>query len=367
MKKNSFIRQALDKINPYIPGQSIEEIKEKHGLKDVVKLASNENPLGVAPSALKILPKEIWNLNYYPLSEAPQLKQKLAERLGVAQNQLLVGNGSDEIMSLAALAFLNPAEKALVPFPSFQTYEIVTRMMAAEIVKISFVNYRYDLQAFLEKIDSRVKVIFLCSPNNHTGVIFRQDQWREFIQEVPEDVLVVVDEAYHEYVTDREYPKTILDIASGKSVLILRTFSKIYGLAGLRVGYGISRPEIIEALRKVRLPFSVNYLAQKAAWAALDDERFVEESLTVNESGKKYLSAQLRSLGLNFIKTEANFIFIEVEMNAQTLAEEMSRLGVIVRPLNGFGMSKAIRVTIGKPEQNERFILALTQCLDWLR
>lgn len=360
-------RKALEKIKPYIPGLSTAEIKERYGLKDVIKLASNENPLGVAPAALKILPKEIWSANYYPLPEAPGLKEKLAQKLNLAKNQIIIGNGSDEVMSLAALAFLNPGEKVLMPSPSFQTYEIVAAVMDAEIVKINFQNYQYDLKAFSKKIDGKTKMIFLCNPNNPTGVIFNQKQWSEFLAAVPDDILIVVDEAYFEYAQNPDFPKTLEALNSGKTVLITRTFSKIYGLAGLRVGYGIARPEIIAALYQVRLPFSVNNLAQAAAAAALDDDDFVKKSIKLNEEGKKYLCAQLKALGLKILETEANFIFVDVEMNALALTEEMNKLGVIVRPLGGFGQPQAIRVTVGLPEQNERFILALTQCLDWMR
>lgn len=366
MDKNLF-RQALKKIAPYIPGQSIQETRERYGLKEAVKLASNENPSGVAPAALKVIQKEFWEINYYPLPEAPALKEKLARKLKIEKNHLIIGNGSDEIMLLAALAFLNPGDKVLIPAPSFQTYEIVSAISDAQIIKIPFDNYQYNLENFLQKIDARTKMIFLCNPNNPTGVIFDQKDWQNFIKAAPDKVVIFIDEAYAEYVQDKNFPKTFKDLTLPKPIIVTRTFSKIYGLAGLRVGYGLAQPEIIEALYKVRLPFSVNHLAQVAAAAGLDDEEFVQESLRLNEAGKIYLYPQLKALGLKFIETQANFIYIEVGMNAQTLAEEMARLGVIIRPLTGFGQPQAIRVTIGLPEQNEKFILALTQCLDWLR
>jgi histidinol-phosphate aminotransferase len=365
--KEKLFREALQKIRPYVPGESIEAIKLRYGLKNVVKLASNENPLGPSPEALKVLPRELLNLNLYPRPEAPMLKDKISRKFGVTPEQIIVGNGTDEIILLIALVFLNAGDRVLLPWPSFQTFEIVTNLMAAETVRVPFKNNRYDLADFAAAIDEKTKMIFLCNPNNPTGVIFGQSDWQKFLEAVPDDVVVVVDEAYSDYVTNPDFPRPLDVLKTSKSVIVTRTFSKIYGLAGLRAGFAMARTEIIAEMSKVRLPFSVNTLAQAAAAAALDDEAFVRQSLKMNEEGKKYLYKQLAGLGLKYIETESNFIYFDVEMNAATLAEKMNEEGVIVRPLTGFGLPKAMRVTVGQREENERFILVLTRCLDWLR
>lgn len=357
------IRKEIEKLKPYVPGKSAAEVEKELKITSIVKLASNENPLGPSPKALELIKRRLNDLSIYPDQHSIELKEALAKKLGLDMKNIIIGNGSDEIMQLAAATFLSAREEAIISENTFSTYEFVVRLFDGNPIFIPLKDYTYDLEAMAKAIGGKTKLIFLCNPNNPTGTIFTDKAFDSFLKNVPKNVIVVIDEAYSEYVECKDYPKSIDYVKEGKSIIVLRTFSKIYGLAGLRVGYGIARPEIINYLNLVKLPFNVNRLAQGAATASLEDSEQIKRSIKSNKEGKAYLYSELDKLGLKFLKTEANFIWIDVKRAADVLFMELMRQGIIVRPLSSFSMPEAIRVTVGTAEQNKRLIEALKDIL----
>ncbi|SMB92567.1 histidinol phosphate aminotransferase apoenzyme [Thermanaeromonas toyohensis ToBE] len=357
-------REAILEIKPYVPGKPIEEVQRELGIQDVVKLASNENPLGPSPEAVLALREAVEKIHFYPDGTCYYLKEALAAKLGVTPDKLIIGNGTDEILKLLAEAFVNPGEEIVVADPTFSEYEFAAQVMGGRAIKVPCRDFRHDLTAMAEAITSRTRLVFICNPNNPTGTIVEQDELDAFLAKVPTNVLVVIDEAYNEYVTSPAYPDSLAYVRSGRpNVIVLRTFSKIYGLAGLRVGYGISQPEIIHALNRVREPFNVNFLAQVAATAALKDEIHVAKSREINREGKEFLYRELEALGLQFIPTEANFIFVDVGRDSREVFNRLLRKGVIVRTGDIFGYPTFLRITIGTPRQNQRLIASLREVL----
>jgi histidinol-phosphate aminotransferase len=345
----------LHSIQPYQAGQNIAT---------GIKLSSNENPLGPAPLARDALKEHLASLSRYPNSSAQALRNKLAHKLNIAPDQLIVGNGSDEVLSLIAKAYLEPDQQVCIPKVTFSVYETSALLAGARIIRVPLSNNKLDLTAMAESITKQTKIIYLCNPNNPTGTIYTQEVWQAFLESIPEHILAVVDEAYAEYVSSVQYPDTIADIINGRdNVIVLRTFSKIYGLAGLRVGYGLADASIIAALNKARMPFNVNHLAQVAAAAALDDAGHLKASLDNNMQGKKYLYQELAKMGLKYQPTEANFIYIDLAQPAANICAKLYERGVAIRPLDSFGRPQAIRVTIGTAEQNKRFVENLQKIL----
>lgn len=355
------IRPNIGNITPYTPGKPVEEAERELRITGVIKLASNENPLGPSPKALEAVNKYSKDINLYPDQNCYELTRLLAEKLGLPPENIAVGNGSDELMLLIALAYISAGDEVIISLNTFSTYEMVSRLMEASIVRINLNNYAYDLSSMAKIAGPKTKMIFVCNPNNPTGTMNTRKEMDSLVSKVPQNTIVVVDEAYGEYVDSPDYPESLEYVKDKKNVIVLRTFSKIYGLAGLRAGYAIARPEIIKYLNLVRLPFSVNRLAQIAASAALSDANHVEKSIKNNSEGKAYLYKELDKLGVSFVKTEANFIFINLNDDADAAFMELMRRGVIVRPLTSFGMPGSIRVTIGTPEQNKKFIGALAE------
>jgi histidinol-phosphate aminotransferase len=349
-------------LKPYIPGKPIEELEREIGIKDSVKLASNENPLGPSPKALRALIDCLGNtntsnsINRYPDGSGYHLKKALAERLSIREDELILGNGSNELIDIAVRTFLQPGDEAVMAHPSFVVYPMAVQAIGGKSIQIPLKNCTHDLEAMADAITQRTKIIFVANPNNPTGTINNGEEFDRLMDRVPERVLVVIDEAYCEYVTDTGYADSIKHFRSGKDILILRTFSKIYGLAGLRIGYGMARDDILLEMNKLRPPFNTNSLAQKAAIYALQDDTHVKYSQEINEEGKKYLYEKLNSLKVRYIPTEANFIYILWGRDTYLLYNRMLRHGVIIRPIG----SQEIRVTIGLPEENKRFIEVLT-------
>ncbi|MFC1478665.1 histidinol-phosphate transaminase [Candidatus Margulisiibacteriota bacterium] len=356
-------RSALKNIKPYVPGKEIT---------GNIKLASNENPLGPSPKAIDSIKLSAEQVSLYPDGGCVLLRNKLADKLGVSEDNLVIGNGSDEILLLIAGAYIGPGDEVVISNVTFSEYEFSARLFGASPVFVDLKEYAYDLNAISQAITPKTKIVYLCNPNNPTGTIFKQKELDKFLVEAPQNVLIVIDEAYYEYVTSPFYPQTTsyyiesdkFDVSTSyKNIVILRTFSKIYGLAGLRVGYGIARPEIINSLNKAREPFNVNRLAQMAATAALEDADFLKESKANNEAGKKYLYQELQELGIEYIPTEANFIFMNVPADCIELFEKLRDNGITIRPMASFGCNQSIRVTIGTPEQNKFFIARLKEAL----
>jgi histidinol-phosphate aminotransferase len=357
------VRPGIGNIKPYVPGKPAEEAERELRISGVIKLASNENPLGPSPKALEAVNKYTKDISLYPDQQCFELNRLIAEKLDMAPENIAIGNGSDELMLLTALAFISAGDEVIISLNTFSTYEMVSRLMDASIVRINLKNYTYDLSAMAKAAGPRTKLIFVCNPNNPTGTMNGKKEMDELVSKAPPNSIVVIDEAYGDYVDSTDYPDSIRYVRDKKNVIVLRTFSKIYGIAGLRVGYAVSRPEIIKFLNLVRLPFSVNRLGQIAAIASLSDTGHVEKSRKNNSEGKGYLYKELDRLGVSYLKTEANFIFINLNSDADVAFMELMRRGVIVRPLTSFGMPGSLRVTIGTPEQNRKFISALSEII----
>jgi histidinol-phosphate aminotransferase len=357
------IRSTILRIEPYVPGKPIEEVQREVGICDVIKLASNENPLGPSPKGVKALQEAVERIHIYPDGNCYYLKEALAQHLGVAPDQLLLGNGSDEMLRMLAETFLNPEDEVILSEHTFSGYQFITRLMGAWDVVVPMKDYTFDLEAMAKAVSPKTKMVFICNPNNPTGTFVTADELDGFLDAVPAGVLVVMDEAYYEYVDDPSYPDTVAMLASRKNLMILRTFSKVYGLAGLRVGYGIGHPDVIFAINRVREPFNVNSLAQAAAVGALADEEFLQESRAVNRAGKAFLYEEFKRLGLSYIPSQSNFILVNVGMDSQEFFRAMLKKGVIVRAGDAFGLPGFIRVTVGREQDNRRFIDALMDVL----
>jgi len=353
--------EYIQSLKPYVPGKPVEELQRELGIGDAVKLASNENPLGPSPKAVEAVYKVINGLNRYPDGSGFYLKNALSEKLGVEQECLIPGNGSNELIDIAVRTFMSPGDEAIMGVPSFVVYPLAVQSAGAKAVQVPLKEWRHDLYAMAAEITERTRIIFVANPNNPTGTINYAEEFAGFMQEVPDGVLVIVDEAYREYVRDGRYPDVMEYLSAGRDILILRTFSKVYGLAGLRIGYGISRREIIREMNKVREPFNTSSVAQAAAIASVGDDGHVERSVALNEEGKKYLYGEFRRLGLNFLATEANFIYVRFDRPvAAELYGHLLKRGVIIRPVG----ADAVRITVGLPGENRLLVETLGSVID---
>ncbi len=371
------VRKEVFNFSPYVPGKPIKELeRELKGkglkLKNIIKLASNENPRGPSKKAVAGLKNYLEKIYLYPESNCPDLRNKLAIKLGVKPENLIFGNGSDEIIELIGKTFLNPGDEIIVSEHAFIRYRMAAELMGSKVITIPMKNYTHDLQAMLEAVTPKTKVVFIANPNNPTGTYNTKQEFDNSLLQIANyrlQILVVVDEAYYEYAKgEKGYPDTLSYLKAGKNIIILRTFSKIYGLAGLRVGYGIAKKEIIDFLERIRPPFNVNSLAQEAALVSLNDRTQVKKSVQLVEEGKKYLYRELKKLGLNYVPSAANFILIEMKKRDEYLSgkevfTELLEEGVIVRAMEEYGFPEYIRVTVGLPEENKKFIRALRKCL----
>lgn len=354
------IPQYIEEIDPYIPGKPIEEVERELGLT-AVKLASNENPLGPSPLAVEAARRALAESHRYPDGGSYYLREALAARLDVPREKIIVGSGSTDIIHLAASVLLGAGESAVTSQGSFPLYYIAIEKMGANLIAVPQKNYAFDLDGIARAVQKDTKIIYIANPNNPTGSIFDADAFDTFLQKIPEEILVVLDEAYYEYVQMKNYSRSLDLVRANKNVLVLRTFSKVYGLAGLRVGYGIGPVELIGAMDKIRLPFPVSGVAQAAALAALDDTEHVKRSLETNRAGIEQIENGLREIGVKSAPSVTNFVLVEVGGDADVLAAELLKLGVIVRPMAWMGFPHAIRVTVGTREENEKFLNALQQ------
>ncbi|HET6514290.1 MAG TPA: histidinol-phosphate transaminase [Thermodesulfovibrionales bacterium] len=350
--------EYVSAINPYVPGKPIEELERELGIRGSVKLASNENPVGPSPLALEAIRGISGELNRYPDGSGYYLRNALAEMLSVRQENVILGNGSNELLDIVVRTFMKPGDNAVMAHPSFVVYHLAVQALGAKSIKVPLRSYTHDLTAMLDAVTEKTRIVFIANPNNPTGTMNRKGEFDGMMEKLPDNVLVVMDEAYYEYVSDPEYADSMKWFGRGKDILILRTFSKIYGLAGLRIGYGIAGSEIINEMNKLRPPFNTSTISQVAALNALRDTGHVEKSRRINEEGKRYLYGELENLGLPHVLTEANFVYLPVQ-DAPALYEKLLRLGVIVRPIG----PDALRVTIGLPEENRRAIEALRQII----
>jgi len=359
MDLRALLPEWIRTLTPYPPGMPIEELERELGIQGSIKLASNENPLGPSPKAVAAIQAALCGLHRYPDGSAFYLKRRLAVRLGVRPEELVVGNGSNEIIELVVRTFLRPRDEAVMADQAFVVYRLVVQAAGGTPRVVPLRDFTHDLAAIADAITPRTRLVFLANPNNPTGTIYRRRAWEAFLRAVPRDVVVVADDAYADYVDDPEYPDSIRERGDGRvPVVTLRTFSKLYGLAGLRVGYGVAPVEVIDALGRIRQPFNVNALALTGALAALDDEEHVRRTLAVNREGMAYLTEAFRELGLAYAPSAANFILVRVGAAAR-IYEALLRRGVIVRPMDVYGFPEHLRVTVGLREENRRFVAAL--------
>ncbi len=359
-KLNIPVRENISQLVPYPPGKPIEELERELGITGSIKLASNENPLGPSQKAVEAVAKALAGLHRYPDGSCYYLKEKLSAILGVPQEMITFGNGSNEIIELIIRAYLAPGEEAIMGDPSFAVYPIVVKCVGGISRLVPLKDMRHDLEAMAAHINKKTRIIFIANPNNPTGTTVTGAEFDAFMKKVPEDVIVCVDEAYVEFVRGADFPDTLYYIKEGRAVVMLRTFSKIYGLAGLRVGYGVAHPEIMDFINRVRQPFNVNTLAQIGAIAALDDRVHLERTRENNAKGLQYLFTELRKLGFECVDTEANFFLVKVG-NGKAVYEALLKKGVIVRPMASYNMPEYIRITVGLPEENKRFLDAFRE------
>ncbi|HEX6767908.1 MAG TPA: histidinol-phosphate transaminase [Candidatus Binatia bacterium] len=362
MKIVEQLPEYIRTLVPYEPGKPIEEVEREYGIANSIKLASNENPLGPSPKALAAIRAKLDELNLYPDGDCFYLKSGLAKKLGVAPEQLIFGNGSNEIIELAVRAFLRPGDLAVMARQAFVVYQLIVQAVGGKGVQVPLREYTHDLAAIAAAVTAETKIVFLANPNNPTGTIYRRAEWEAFLAKMPQDVLLIVDEAYFEYVQDADYPDSLKYQSDSRPMLTLRTFSKLYGLAGLRVGYGVGPREIIATLQRVRQPFNVNAPAQWAALAALDDADHVQRSLAVNREGLEFLGGEFKKLGLEFVPSHGNFVLVRVGKGQEVFKQLLSQ-GVIVRPMGGYQFPEHVRVTVGTMDENRKFIAALQKVI----
>lgn len=353
----------LKGLIPYSPGKPVEEVERELGIKGAIKLASNENPLGPSPLALRALKEALPECHRYPDGGGYYLKRGLARHLDMSPDHLILGNGCNEVLELMARCFLMAGDEVVIADPAFVIYGMLAHLQGCNKVLVPLKDWTHDLEAMAKAVTPKTKMVFVGNPNNPTGTAVRPAALEAFMKAIPEDVIAIVDEAYIEYAPPELAPDSLSHVRQGRWVVILRTFSKIYGLAGLRIGYGIAPPPMVELLDRARAPFNVNALAQRAALAALDDQHHIASSRKVNELGKAYLSSELARLGLQSPPSAANFLLVDLKRDGRAVAEALLRLGVIVRPLGGPCLQTHIRVSIGTPPENERFIEALGRVL----
>jgi histidinol-phosphate aminotransferase len=348
---------------PYSPGKPIDEVERELGIRESVKLASNENPLGPSPLALAALREALPDVHRYPDGSGYRLTQALARHWDVSPDMVILGNGSNELLELMGRCFLMPGDVAVYARQAFIVYDMVAQVTGATKVAVPLRDFTHDLPAMRAAISARTKLVFFANPNNPTGTAVPPRSLEDFIAGVPPGVLVVLDEAYYEYLPPDLAPNILRMVREGRPVLVLRTFSKIYGLAGLRIGYGIGPAPLIALLNRVRQPFNTNSLAQAAATAALRDEEHVANTRAITEKGRKYLVEQCRALGLPAVPSVANFLLVDVGRPGPATAEALLGRGVIVRPMAGYGFPTHLRISVGTPAENERCIAALKAVL----
>lgn len=360
---NIEIRKEVQNINAYPAGKPISEVKREYGLDDIVKLASNENPLGCSPKAAEAVKDLMSGFNLYPDPAAFELKSKIARRYGVDINEVFCGTGSDLLIRVICSAVINPGDESIVGEVTFSRYADATLLMGGSVISIPLKNNALDIEAMIQAITPATRIIWFCNPNNPTGTIFSEDDFKNVLDRIPENVLIVMDEAYYEYVTDKDYPDSLVYLKNHPNMVILRTFSKAYGLAGLRVGYGICSSGLAKYFNAIIGPFDVNLVAQTAASAAVDDNEFIEKSRKVNTEGREYLYKELGLLGFPYIKTQANFIMFNTLADDVKVFNELLMKGVIVKSGSSLKMPGYLRVSIGSMEQNEKFVKVLKEIL----
>ena len=357
--------EKIERLIPYPPGKPIEELERELGITGSIKLASNENPIGPSPMAIKAILDSVDKLNRYPDGSSFYLKEKLSEVFGLPMERILTGNGSNELIELTIRSFLSSGDEVIQAFPTFLIYEKVVNGAGGDVISVPLKGFKICLDDIKNAITPRTKIIFINNPNNPTGTGIFKDEMSDFMKSVPEDIVMVIDEAYIEFSSEK-VARGIELLDERSRLIVLRTFSKLYGLAGLRVGYGFSSSEIVDYINRVRQPFNANLLAQAAAVAALDDFEFVKKTLTMTKEGLEYLYKNLDEMGLEYLPTETNFFLIKVPSGGKNIYRLMLKEGVIVRSMDSYGLGDYIRINVGLPEENERFIITLKKVINSL-
>lgn len=360
MDIDRLVNRGLLGITPYVGGKPITEVVKKYNVEDPVKMNSNENPIGVSPVALFHAKEALPLANVYPEGSNRDLRETIAKKYGVLSDNVIVGNGADEIIYYIAMSFTNDGDRVIIPRLTFPIYEIAFRLMRAHILKSEMDGYSIHLEDILGRITEDTKIIALCNPNNPTGHALKRDQVFRFVENVPDSILILMDEAYMEFADPHEFPDTITLFKEGHdNLFIIRTLSKAFGLAGFRVGYGIGNRDAVELMNRIKLPFNISLVSQHAALGALQDNDFLEKTQKNTEQGRDQIYRALDQLELDYVKSSTNFILIDTAKDADYITEELMKRGVIVRSAKNYGTPTCIRVTIGTGEQNQRFIEAL--------
>jgi histidinol-phosphate aminotransferase len=349
-------------IHPYEPGKPVEELERELGIPGAVKLASNENPFPPPAGVLDAVRRALAGVNRYPDGSGYYLRQALAKKHAVSADSIVLGNGSNELIELLARTFVRRGEEVVLPHPSFVVYPSIVQAVGGTRVVITLKDHRIDLAKMRRAVTALTKIVFVANPNNPTGTIVTAEEVDRFLHNVPEHVIVVFDEAYYDFADGPDFPDTLAHLRQGKRVVVLRTFSKMASLAGLRIGYAVADPGCVALVNRIRPPFNVNTLAQVAALAALDDEAHVRRTVEAVREGVRMVSAALDTLGVRHVPSRANFIMAEFD-DAPRTYEQLLKLGVIVRPLASFGLERALRITVGTPEENARLVGALRAVL----
>jgi histidinol-phosphate aminotransferase len=363
LKPEKLTRKGILKIESYIPGKSIEEVQKEFGAKRWIKLASNENLLGPSPKAVAAIRKELPNIHLYPEGPCTVLRKALAGKFVISERMVVISNGADNLILMIANAFVNEGDEVMMADPTFSVYTNVTQIMGGKPIKVRLKDFTHDLEAMLKRVNRKTKLVFICNPNNPTGTTVSLEAFNHFLSKLPPQVIVVLDEAYGDFAEDAFYPNGLDYLRERKQLIVLRTFSKVYGLAGLRIGYALGREDLVDCLYQVRDPFPVHRLAQVAAVAALNDEDHAIRSIQLVYEGKRYLCKELDRMGFSYVPSQANFIFIDFEKDSDEVFHAFLREGIIIRPGKIWGYPTFARVTIGRMEDNRRFIKALKKTL----
>ncbi|ENY8916980.1 TPA: histidinol-phosphate transaminase [Clostridioides difficile] len=351
---------SVKELHQYVPGEPIEKVKEKYGVKEIIKLASNENPLGPSPKVMEAMIEMLKQGQLYSEPEANELRRKLAEKLDLKPENFIVANGADNVITLIGEAFINRGDEVIYCNPTFPSYRTATIKNEGIPVEVPLTeDYKYDLQGILDKITDKTKLICVCNPNNPTGTIVDDKELEEFLKKVPENIITILDEAYIEFLTVPNYVDGLKYVRENYNVIVTRTFSKIYGLAGLRVGYGIDKDEIIRTLFTVKEPFSANRVAISGATAALDDEEFIKETYELNRVGMAYFKEEFTKMGFDVVDSQSNFLYVDMKTDIPKLFEDLKKRGFVIRP-----SATHARVSIGTMEENKKFVAVLKEILN---
>jgi len=359
----SVVKKTVFNIKPYVPGKPIDEVKREFGLKEVIKLASNENPYSPSPKVIKAINSAVQNINRYPDGHCFYLREVLSQHIKVKPDQIVFGNGSDELIVMAARLFVNEGDEVIIAKPSFLIYDIASKIAGAVIKSIPLKDFHYDLDGMKKAITDKTRIIFLGNPDNPAGTYLKQKDVEGFLKGVPPDVLVFMDEAYYEYVNASDYVDSIKLLNKYKNLIVTRTFSKMYGLAGLRIGYGVCDSELCDLFDRIREPFNINSIAQSAAIACLQDKVYYRNVAKKIETQKKFLYDSFKRLKLSSQPSSTNFILVHVKQDATDISRKLMKNGVIVRDMSTWGMEQYIRITVGSKDENRTLIKIMEKVL----